>query len=68
MSAAPATTAGRVRAIEAVRSDATTDGLFPDKTAEDESVAVDWGFVAILETPLCPPTVGSQPLVEPKLS
>ncbi len=41
MSVAPATTAGRVRAIEAVRSDATADGMFPDKTAEEDSVVVD---------------------------
>jgi hypothetical protein len=47
--------------MEAVRSEATADELFADKTAEDEAVAVDWGS-------LCPPKAGNHPLVDPGIS
>lgn len=67
MSVAPAV-AERVRPIEAVKSEVPTDKLFPERTADEDAVAVDFGSVAIRETPLCPPTVGNHPLVVPMLS
>ena len=47
--------------MEAVRSEATADELFVDKTAEDGAVAVDWRS-------LCSPTAGSHPLVDARIS
>jgi hypothetical protein len=42
--------------------------VLPARTAEDEAVGLDWGFDAILEATLCPPTVGNHPLVDPRFS
>ncbi len=60
--------AERVRAIEAERSTREGTVLVADRTADDAAAAVDCGSVAMRETPLWPPTVGSQPLVLPGFS
>lgn len=52
-----------VRAMEAVRSELIADGLLLERTADEDAVAVDCGSVPMRDTPLCPPTVGNQPLV-----
>jgi len=67
MSVAPPA-ADRVLAIETAKSEVPADGLLPDRTADEDAAAVDFASVAIRETPLYPPTVGSQPLVGPILS
>lgn len=59
--------ADRVRAMGVVCSFSGAEGGLPDKTAADD-VAVDCGSVGMRETPLWPPTVGSQPLVLPVFS
>ena len=64
MSAAPVIVAERVRAIDAEWSGLTAEGKLPERTAEDAPAAVLCGS-AMRETPLCPPPVGSQPLVDP---
>jgi hypothetical protein len=60
--------AKRVRTIEAERSTREGAVLVADRTADDAAAAVDCGSVAMRETPLWPPTVGSQPLVLPGFS
>lgn len=56
--------------MEFVSSEAPAAAVLPARRAEVDAVAVDWGSDAILEATLCPPTVGSHPLVlvDPRIS
>lgn len=64
ISAAPPVVADRVRTIVAARSVVGT-GLLPERTADDDGAVVDLASDPVRETPLRPPTVGTQPLVLP---